>query len=82
MLTPALTGANAYYLRQSIERAGLDPANLVGKTSVDLRESQQQLKAWRDIWSAGQGVGTIHATEPAARIVEGLLDGYRRACKA
>jgi nitronate monooxygenase len=80
VLTPALTGANAYYLRQSIERAGLDPANLVGKTSVDLRDSQRQLKAWRDIWSAGQGVGTIHATEPAARIVEQLLDGYSRAC--
>lgn len=82
VLTPALTGANAYYLRQSIERAGLDPANLVGKTSVDLRESQQQLKAWRDIWSAGQGVGTIHATEPAAMIVEKLFDSYRHACKA
>ena len=82
VLTPALTGANAYYLRQSIERAGLDPGNLVGKSSVDWRDSQRQLKAWRDIWSAGQGVGTIHASEPPARIVARLLDGYRQASKA
>lgn len=82
VLTPALTGANAYYLRQSIERAGLDPENLVGKSSVDWRDSQKQLKAWRDIWSAGQGVGTIYASEPAAKIVARLLDGYRRASKA
>lgn len=80
VLTPALTGANAYYLRRSVERAGLDPDRLSGKTSVDWRDSQRQLKAWRDIWSAGQGVGTVHRTEPAADIVEKLLREYRQAC--
>lgn len=80
VLTPALTGANAYYLRRSVERAGLDPDNLTGKTSVDWRDSQTQLRAWRDIWSAGQGVGTVRRSEPAAGIVERLDREYREAC--
>lgn len=82
VLTPAFTGANAYYLRRSIERAGLDPDSLVGKTTVDWRDSQKQLKAWRDIWSAGQGVGAVHRDEPAASIVARLVDEYRQACAA
>ena len=39
VLTRAFTGANAYYLRRSIERSGLDPDNLSGKTSMDWSQS-------------------------------------------
>ncbi len=79
VLTPAFTGAPAWYLRESIEAAGLDPDDLKGKTRVDWSNSQGQLKAWRDIWSAGQGVGTLHAIEPLAAIVARLCDEYRDA---
>lgn len=79
VLTPAFTGANAWYLRQSIERAGLDPDRLAGKSAVDWHDSQAQLRAWRDIWSAGQGVGLITRSEPAAVIVERLATEYRTA---
>jgi nitronate monooxygenase len=76
VLTRAFTGANAYYLRRSIERAGLDPDNLSGKTSMDWSQSDTQLKAWKDIWSAGQSVAAVHRVESAAGIIARLRAEY------
>jgi len=79
VLSRALTGADAWYLRESIVAAGLDPDSLTGKSKVDWRDSQGQLKAWRDIWSAGQGVDNVRAVEPVASIVERLAAEYAAA---
>jgi nitronate monooxygenase len=79
VLSRALTGADAWYLRESIVAAGLDPDALTGKSKVDWRDSQGQLKAWRDIWSAGQGVESVRAVEPVASIVERLAAEYAGA---
>lgn len=38
-----------------------------------------EIKPWKGIWSAGQGVGTIHEIEPVRRIVERLDREYRAA---
>ena len=76
VLTRAFTGANAYYLRRSIERAGLDPDNLSGKTSMDWSRSDTQLKAWRDIWSAGQSVEAVQRVEGAGEIIARLRAEY------
>jgi len=81
VLTKAFSGADAWYLRESIVAAGLDPDALVGKTRMDLKNSQSQFKAWKDIWSAGQGVGTVVKTEPTAAIVERLVAEYAEAVK-
>lgn len=79
VLTNSFTGANAYYLRPSIVAAGLDPDNLEGKARMDLSGSETRVKAWKDIWSAGQGVGTIHQVEPMADIVERMAQEYTAA---
>jgi nitronate monooxygenase len=79
VLTRAFTGANAYYLRRSIERAGLDPDNLSGKTSMDWSKSDTQLKAWKDIWSAGQSVAAVHRVEGAGEIIARLRTEYLQA---
>jgi len=79
LLSRALTGADAWYLRESIVAAGLDPDALTGKSKVDWRDSQGQLKAWRDIWSAGQGVESVRAVEPVASIVARLAAEYAAA---
>jgi nitronate monooxygenase len=79
VLTRAFTGANAYYLRRSIERSGLDPDNLSGKTSMDWSQSGRELKAWKDIWSAGQSVEAVQRVESTAGIVERLRREYREA---
>ena len=76
VLTKAFTGANAYYLRRSIERAGLDPDNLSGKTAMNWGQSDTQLKAWKDIWSAGQSVAAVHRVERAGEIIARLRAEY------
>ena len=81
VLSRALTGADAWYLRESIVAAGLDPEALTGKDKVDWRDSQGQLKAWKDIWSAGQGVDSVRAVEPVAAIVNRLAVQYAAALR-
>ena len=36
-------------------------------------------KAWKDIWGAGQGVGTIDEVMPTAELVARLQQEYRSA---
>jgi len=79
MMTNAFTGGNAYYLKPSIVAAGLDPDNLAAKGKMDLTGSQTKIKAWKDIWSAGQGVGTVHKVEPISRIVDRMVEEYSAA---
>jgi nitronate monooxygenase len=79
ILSNSFTGGYVYYLRPSIEKAGLDPDNLPTKKGMDLTGSQNKIKAWRDIWSAGQGVGTIHEVEPVSAIVARLREEYESA---
>ena len=79
LLTNSFTGAHAYYLRPSILAAGLDPDNLKQKSRMDLSGNETRVKAWKDIWSAGQGIGTIHEVEPVADIVDRLFAEYRDA---
>jgi nitronate monooxygenase len=82
VLSRALTGADAYYLRESIVAAGLDPDSLVGKDKVNWTNSQGQIKAWKDVWSAGQGVESVRAIEPVAAIVRRLEAEYAEAVRA
>jgi nitronate monooxygenase len=79
VLSSAFTGAQAYYLRASIEQEGLDPDHLPDRDTMDLSGGEQQIKAWKDIWSAGQGVGSVHAIEPLADIVARLESEYHQA---
>jgi nitronate monooxygenase len=81
LLTNSFTGGYAYYLRPSIVAAGLDPDKLETRSGMDLTGSQSRIKAWKDIWSAGQGVGTVHRVEPVLTIVERLEAEYRAACQ-
>lgn len=80
VLSNSFTGAHAYYIRQSIEGAGLDPDRLVASDSgMDLSGSESKVKAWKDIWSAGQGVGTVRKVEPVAAIVDRMVREYEEA---
>jgi nitronate monooxygenase len=76
--TPAFTGVHGNYLRASIERAGLDPDNIVGgKDKPDLKlENRTDAKAWKDIWGAGQGVGSIHDVPRVEALVARLKREY------
>jgi nitronate monooxygenase len=79
ILTNSFSGAHAYYLRPSIIASGLDPDNLPRKDGMDLTSSETKIKAWKDVWSAGQGVGTVHEIEPLANIVDRIDEEYQAA---
>jgi nitronate monooxygenase len=79
ILTNSFSGAHAYYLRPSIVAAGLDPDNLPRKDGMDLTGSETKVKAWKDVWSAGQGIGTVHKVEPLADIIDRIDQEYQAA---
>lgn len=80
--TPAFSGVPANYLIPSIVKSGLDPKNLPEKGSIDFSElGNPDLRAWKDIWGAGQGVGGMKKIQTVAEITEELLDQYRNAQK-
>jgi nitronate monooxygenase len=79
VVTNVFTGGHASYMRRSIENVGLDPDNLSSKSKMNLGESQQQIKGWKDVWSAGQGVGSVKWIQPAAEIIAELRRDYRMA---
>ena len=72
-MTNLFTGAQAYYLKDSIIKNNLDPDNLDSNTEgFNVSASQDKIKAWKDIWSAGQSVGLIKNIESVESIVEEL----------
>lgn len=82
VLSNKLTGANAYYLKASLERAGFDLSEFADKTRPDLANSQRSIKAWRDVWSAGHGVGAIRKIQPAREIIRTFCEDYWKAAAA
>lgn len=79
--TPHISGVPASFLRPSIVRAGLDPENLKPKTEINMGEELSAGKAWKDIWSAGQGVGGVRTVLPAKQLCENLIAEYQTACR-
>lgn len=73
------TGVHGSYLKGSIVNAGMDPDNLPegDKSRMDFSSSDIEAKAWRDIWGAGQGVGTIDEISPAFDVVMRMEREYR-----
>lgn len=80
LYTDAFSGVNANYLVPSIRKAGLDPEQLQKKESMDFSQlNPSGAKVWKDIWSAGQGVGAIKRVLPVVEVVEELKKEYERA---
>jgi nitronate monooxygenase len=78
--TDAFTGVHGNYLRQSIEAAGIDVNKLTRVEGARMDFSPESgAKQWRDIWGAGQGVGSMDAVLSVAQIVERLDAEYRAA---
>jgi nitronate monooxygenase len=60
------TGVHGNYLRGSIVAAGMDPDALPESDKSQMNFGGSATKAWRDIWGAGQGVGSVDRVVPAA----------------
>ncbi len=76
------TGVHGNYLRQSIVAAGMDPENLPEgdlKTMNFGSGGNTKVKAWKDIWGSGQGIGPVTAVRPVADFVAELEAQYLAA---
>ncbi|SFE00175.1 nitronate monooxygenase [Bacillus sp. OV194] len=75
--TDAFSGVNANYLVSSIRNAGLEPDQLKKKEAVDMSHlDSSDARAWKDIWSAGQGVNRIKEVTPVHQIIGDLKSEY------
>ena len=77
--TSLFTGVHGSYLKGSIEAAGMDPDNLpeADKSTMDFGSGGgSKAKAWKDIWGAGQGVGTVHDIPSVGDLVDRMTAEY------
>ena len=80
--TNLFTGVHGNYLSKSVIQAGLDPADLpvADKSKMNFGSGgNTKAKAWKDIWGAGQGVGTIGSAGPVADVIDEMKAEYNAA---
>ncbi|WP_372987462.1 NAD(P)H-dependent flavin oxidoreductase [Marinobacter sp.] len=81
--TPAVSGVPASFMRQSLEAAGydMDKLNQAGDINYGekLKPVDDEAKAWKTVWSAGQGVSQIHDVLSVSDLVDRLKKEYREA---
>ncbi len=75
------TGVHGNYLKPSIRAAGLDPDKLpeADPSKMDFEAATTGVKAWKDIWGSGQGIGAVKSIQPVAALVDRLEAEYRQA---
>ena len=77
--TSLFTGVRGSYLKGSIQNAGMDPDNLpeADKKKMNFGSGGgAKAKTWKDIWGAGQGVGTVHDIPSVADLVDRVETEY------
>ena len=78
--TDRLSGVYANFLRASLERFGIDVATLPPKTPDMGSLVDAEARLWKDLWSAGQGVATIHDVPTVEDLVGASPPNTARAC--
>ena len=81
--TAAVSGVNASFLRPSLEAMGITE-DLWKKTKKidfgsELDHAKEEAKAWKTIWSAGQGVTSISDVKPTAELISQLKEEFEKA---
>ena len=75
-----ITGVTANWLRQSLVAEDYDLANMPEDKEPNFENAQDDAKAWKNVWSAGHGVGSVKDIKPIAQIVARLQQEYDAAC--
>lgn len=79
--TDRLSGVHANFLKPSLDKWGVDVSKLPPKTPDMSSLTDTTAKLWKDLWSAGQGVATIHDSPAVATLVSRIADEYDKACR-
>lgn len=78
LYTDSFSGVHANVLMPSLIKEGIDPQSLKPREDIDLSHLVN-VKAWRDIWSAGQGVTMVKERESTREIIEKLSKEYKES---
>lgn len=71
----AVTGVPANWMWPSLEVAGFKREDLRSERKRDFTTTDSA-KPWKNIWGAGQAVGSVRAVEPVAAIVDEIARDY------
>ncbi len=78
--TASISGVHANFLGASLTAAGITPEDLKKDVKIDFgKEMDTEAKAWKTIWSAGQGVATIDNVLSVSELVSTLKSEFRSA---
>ncbi len=82
VISAAISGTPASWLKPSLRAAGLDPDHLGDTPERGYDTRNAGAKRWKDLWAAGQGIDASKAIEPVSVIVDQLEGEYRDALRA
>ena len=78
--TAAISGVSANFLSKSLQKAGITEADLKADRKIDFgKELDTEAKAWKTIWSAGQGVTSINDSPSVTQLIERLQSEFKTA---
>ena len=78
--TAAISGVHANFLSASLKAAGITEEDLKKDRKIDFgKELDTEAKAWKTIWSAGQGSALIDDSLPVAELVSHLKSEFKEA---
>lgn len=81
--TAAVSGVNANFMSKSLENAGIPKERWEQKGKIDfgkeLDAAQAEAKAWKTIWSAGQGVATVKDVVSVKELVGRMKSEFKSA---
>ncbi len=81
--TASISGVHANFLGASLKAAGITEEDLKKDTKIDFgKELNTEAKAWKTIWSAGQGSALIENSVPVAELVNDLKSEFKSAIEA
>lgn len=81
--TAAISGVHANFLSKSLEAAGLTSEDLKKDQKIDFgKELDTEHKAWKTIWSAGQGSALISDSPSVNELVNRLKQEFKAAIEA
>jgi nitronate monooxygenase len=75
--TKAVSGVLANFLSESLANAGLTEEDLKKDKKVDLEHLNSEAKAWKNVWSAGQGVTSIKNNPSTATLIDELKSQFK-----
>jgi nitronate monooxygenase len=85
--TAAVSGVNANFMRPSLAQAGFTQEMLTSKAKIDFGKELtpppegEEAKAWKTVWSAGQGVTSISDVLSVKDLVAQMKEEFQEAVK-